>query len=56
MSDNNPATWRSSSDIGGNPGSTDETNFQRWSMENNVNDTFSDSDHDQQNIIGIQFI
>ena len=46
MSDNTPATWRSSSDIGGNPGSTDETNFQRWSIENLVSDPFSDSDHD----------
>ena len=46
VSDNTPATWRSSSDIGGNPGSTDETNFQRWSIENLVSDPFSDSDHD----------
>ena len=46
VSDNTPATWRSSSNIGGNPGSTDETNFQRWSIENVVSDPFSDSDND----------
>ena len=46
ISDHSPNNWRSSSSVGGNPGKSDETSFQLWMMENNMQDTLSDADKD----------
>lgn len=42
----NPFSWRNSSSIGGNPGTSDATDFSTWKISNGVTDNLSDDDRD----------
>ena len=54
--DNNPARWRHSVGIAGNPGATDAMSFPAWKLANNVTVNTDDGDGDGLNNIHEYFL
>ena len=51
VNDNNPALWRHSNAIGGNPGTGDAMSFSAWKTANSVTTNTDDGDGDGLNSI-----